>query len=405
MAIQLADPTSIPHDWRTRQPGLALWLLIAIPRTLLVLLFYSIYYIPRCLRQNSHWTYRQAFLAQLVKTIFGGPVTECGYTQTLDLEAGDTGEQWVVLNLPSPNFYRGPFAGTSTVKPEVIGGTWYPGVPSTTTIANDESLVVLSFHSGSFLWSTGRPADSGFAAEMLIKALGGPGTCAFWPQYRLAGGAGKDSATYPAPMQDAITAYIYLVRDMRISPRRIVLAGDSSGGTIAMALIRYLNSLAPGEAKEGGGFDLAALPPPRACLLFSPSLDYSLEGDVRTAVHSPNGKTDYTTGRMMAWGAAAFAPAQIIRLDNPYLSPALHPFATRVPLFVQAGGCEVLCDSIRGFAAAMRGVEGNRVEYLEVEGVPHDVYLVGAFLGWREEQRAVIDAAKNFVKTIDPYVE
>ncbi|OKL57410.1 hypothetical protein UA08_07651 [Talaromyces atroroseus] len=370
MAIEFADESSIPNDWRTRQPGLTIWLIYAVPRTLLQLLFYSLYYIPSSLRQNSTWTYRQALKTQLVKTIYAGPITECGYTQALSLEAGKTGDQWVVLKPASPNFYRGPFASSSTVSPEILGGTWYPDVPPTTAAAADDggdNLVILSFHSGSFLWITGRPSDSGFVADTLNKAVS-PGTRSFWPQYRLAG-ARENSTTYPGPMQDAITAYVYLVRDLGISPRRIVLAGDSSGGTIAMALLRYLDSLnrsLHAEDASEAGFDLAILPPPRACLMFSPSIEYTVEGDSRTAKENRNGRTDYCSGCMMAWGAAAFAPPGIVRLDDPYLSPALHPFATPVPLFVQAGGGEVLCDSIRGFAEAMSAVPGNTVEYMEV---------------------------------------
>jgi acetyl esterase/lipase len=235
---------------------------------------------------------------------------------------------------------------------------------------------------------------------MTNKALG-PGTRSFWPQYRLVGDK-KTLTGYPAPMQDAITAYIYLVKDLGISPRRIVLAGDSSGATTALALVRYLglfNTLAPPQnADVESGFDLASLPLPRACLMFSPSLEYCLEGDKSAILRNRNCKTDYVDAPLMAWGATAIAPPEIVRLDDPYLSPALYPFATPVALFMQAGGAEVLCDSVRGAVERYRAIPGNVIEHLEVPDTPHDVYAVGVLLGWKKEQEETIHAAASFVR-------
>lgn len=56
------------------------------------------------------------------------------------------------------------------------------------------------------------------------------------PQYRLA----SDSSTrFPAAMQDGLTAYMYLL-GQGVSPRDIVLSGDSAGANLVVALVRYL---------------------------------------------------------------------------------------------------------------------------------------------------------------------
>ncbi|KAL4733256.1 Alpha/Beta hydrolase protein [Aspergillus similis] len=395
--LEYADPNAVPNGWRTRQPGCAIWCIIAIPRVILLIISYGLLYIFSPLRPNTQWTYTQALRTQLMKTAFI-IIREIGFTQSLTLEAGDTGDKWVTINPAAASAYRGPFASNQNIKPEVIGGTWYPDVPRSPKQQpdgcdndDDNSVVVLSFHSGSFLWLTGRPEDSGDVAELINEALG-PGTRSFWPQYRLVGDK-KTLTGYPAPMQDAITAYIYLVKDLGISPRRIVLAGDSSGATIALALVRYL-----GNADVKSGFDLASLPLPRVCLLFSPSLEYCLEGDKSAILRNRNCKTDYVDAPLMAWGATAIAPPEIVRLDDPYLSPALYPFATPVALFVQAGGAEVLCDSVRGAAERYCAIPGNVIEHLEVPDTPHDVYAVGALLGWKKEQEETIHAAASFVR-------
>ena len=315
-------------------------------------------------------------------------VTEIGFTQSLSLKAGKLGNRWVTIDPAPDSAYRGSFT-SSTIKPETVGGTWYPELPSKQSLLEEQGLVVLSFHGGSLLWLSGRPEDSGPVATLLNNKLGS-NTRSFWLQYRLAGG--NNPTPYPGAMQDAVTAYIYLTDEMGISPSRIVLAGDSTGSTIAVALLRYLTSIKGLEDHK-----LAELPLPKACLLFSPSVEYSFEGDPAAVNANRNIKTDYAFGSMMAWGARAIAPPETVRLDDPDISPALHPFATPVPIFVQAGGAEVLCDSCRGFADAMSAVPGNRVEYLEIPDVPHDVYVVGTLLGWPKQQIEVHEAAARFV--------
>ncbi|KAJ5631392.1 uncharacterized protein N7484_011492 [Penicillium longicatenatum] len=382
---EYAEDDAVPSGWRTRQPGFTIWALLSIVRVSFVGFCYSIYYIPASLRQSPAWSYRQALRSRILKVAFG-VITELGFTQSLSMEAGELGDRWVIIEPASEESYPGAFMN-QTVKPERIGGTWYPDAPPEKADPDDQSLIVLSFHSGSFLWLDGRPDDSGETATMLNSKLG-PGTRSFWVQYRLAGG--KNPTPYPGPMQDAVTAYFYLVKNLEISASRIVLAGDSSGATIAVALLRYLVSQDYLDLKPT---DQAH---PKACLLFSPSVEYSFEGDSQAFHNHRNQKTDYCDGHMAAWGARAFAPPETVRLDDPYLSPALHPFATPVPIFAQAGGAEVLCDSVKKFTDAMRAIPSNRIEFLETPGAPHDIYVTGKLLGWPKEQEEMIDSAVSF---------
>ena len=170
---------------------------------------------------------------------------------------------------------------------------------------------------------------------------------------------------------------------------------------MAVALLRYLASLNHNH-DESAQKHFSTTTPPRACLLFSPSVDYTIEGDAHAMNEHRNALTDLCEGKMAAWGTCAFAPPDRIRLDDPYLSPKLHPFATPVPIFVQAGGAEVMVDSIRGFSEAMRQVYGNRIEYLETPNVPHDIYGGGHVAGWKKEQEEIVEAAAFCVRNNDP---
>lgn len=385
MARQFSDDNAIPRGWRTRRPGSLIYAFASLFRLINVAIFYGIYYIPASFRQSTTWTYRQAYKTRMLK-IFFDVVIGSGYTTPLSLEPGSLGNEWIVMS-PAPDAsYRGPFANDAA-KPEQVGATWYP-TPSKEAEFDDDGLVVLSFHSGSFLWMTGRPDDSGAIAKKINEKLG-LATRSLWVQYRLAGG--KNPTTYPGPMQDAVTAYYYLVKERGISPSRIILSGDSSGATIALALLRYLSS------EEIRDTDFADLPPPKACMIFSPSVDYSFEGDGDAFGFHRNQKTDYCNGSMAAWGSRAFAPPDVVRLDDPYLSPGLHPFATPVPIFAQVGGAEVLCDIVQNFVIRMRSVPGNKIEYLESPDLPHDIYAIGPVLGWSKEQEEIMDAAVKFV--------
>lgn len=166
---------------------------------------------------------------------------------------------------------------------------------------------------------------------------------------------------------------------------------------MAVALLRYL-ALINHSRDESVQNHFSASIPPRACLLFSPSIEYTIEGDAHAMNEHRNASTDLCEGKMTAWGTTAFAPPDKVRLGDPYLSPRLHPFSPPVPIFVHAGGAEVMVDSIRGFADAMRQVAGNRVEYLETPNVPHDIYGGGHVAGWKKEQEDVVEAAAGFVR-------
>lgn len=382
MVRDVADSTTVPRGWRTRQPGIALWTLISSVVILFRCLLASIVYVVPCWRPVRQWTYAQSVLGMLVKQA-SVTLTQLGVADSVRLDGAKLGSRWMVIAPADVDNYRGPFA-SETVKPQSIGATWYPHAP--TLEEQGQANIVLWFHSGSFIYLSGRPSDSAMPAKLLNTSLG-PNTFLLWVQYRLAG-CKKRPTIFPGPMQDALTSYLYLVCDLCISPERIILGGDSSGATMAIGLIRYLHTY------QG----VVKLPPtPRACLLLSPSVDYCFEGDQTDLSMNRNVKTDYLDVRMLAWGICVFNPPPL-PLNTPYLSPARYPFASPVPFFVQAGGAEILCDSVRQFVKAMQTIPGgNRVEFLELPYAPHDVFAIGKLAGWGKQAEEVCQAAAAFI--------
>lgn len=70
---------------------------------------------------------------------------------------------------------------------------------------------------------------------MVLKQTGA--NFVFMPQYRLSSHA---NCQFPAALQDAMTSYCYLTQELGVSGSKIILSGDSAGGNLVLALLRYL---------------------------------------------------------------------------------------------------------------------------------------------------------------------
>ena len=361
-------------SFRTRQPGKTLWVLIAIVHITIRMLFLSIYFIPRSARQHPKWTYRQALTNELYRTFFYHMTLTKFTLSPISMKPGAEKERFVSMS-PQNDIYNGVLKDAN-VQPAPIGGTWYPRPFQR---GDEQKTVILHLHGGSFLWVTGRDSDSAFTASTILKHI--PAKALFL-QYRL---ASDPACTFPAAVQDAVTAYNYLL-SVDIPASSIVISGDSAGGNIAIALLRYLSS-------ENG----TSLPSPSAALLWSPSVDLAAQCDPRNIDLNKNNKTDYLCGFTLIWGVNAYIPRSMEPTDA-YFCPLRHPFPTRVPLWIMVGGAEVLYDSIVEFADQMRRIEGNRVTLHEAPNAPHDIVLVGNVLGWAKEADASAQAAARFLE-------
>ncbi|AEO58562.1 hypothetical protein MYCTH_2063555 [Thermothelomyces thermophilus ATCC 42464] len=298
-------------------------------------------------------------------------------------------------------YYRGDLAVTTTtaaeddddddaVRPEPIGATWTPARPPPPALVRPGLVVALHFHGGGFAVGNGRDADAGFAAQTLIRHMGCTHVCA--PQYRLAS-SGSGNGRFPAPVQDALTAYLFLVRERGIPGRQIVVSGDSAGGTIALGLVRYI-------AEHGAAL---GIPRPGAVALWSPWVDVAaaLQHDMRA---SPNYRTDYLNNEFGRWGAAAVSGYGAVDPSGPYLAPLHHPFrlgeeeeeeARPPPMFIHGGDREVLWDDIELLARRYADA-GWTVHLHRSRHCPHDLILLGPRIGFAAEAEEAARAARTF---------
>ncbi|KAF2029827.1 alpha/beta-hydrolase [Setomelanomma holmii] len=355
----------------TYHPFKAAYALAAIGFELARLPFFLVKYLTSYGRQHPEWTFRQALTVRVFFS-FVYHVSTVQVPTPLPLTAGKEKERWVTFKPAKDEYYKGPLRSNPDVKPVEIGGTWYPA-PLTPTSDKSNIRVILHIHGGAYVLADGRDANTGPFAKRLLKHA--TATHMFCPQYRLSTlPASKTSNPFPAPIQDSLTSYLYLINDLQISPNNIVLSGDSAGANAAIAILRYIK-------EYGSELDI---PNPAAALLWSPWVDPSDTSDSYTKTNA-NYSTDFLSPPLTQWGSKAYAGLPGLEaLKIPYVNAKLKPFKADLPIWVTTGGAELLYfDDVEWYEKAKEA--GNDVT-LHVEPlVPHDILLVGDQMGFSKE--------------------
>ncbi|KAL1617055.1 hypothetical protein SLS54_008050 [Diplodia seriata] len=251
--------------------------------------------------------------------------------------------------------------------------------------------VVLYFHGGAYYLmdaSSQRPATARYA-----QMLPGGGGRTFAVRYRLA-----PQNAFPAALLDALVAYISLLHPppgaahAPVPAHRIVLAGDSAGGNLALVLMQTLlqwhrsssssSSSSPPSVRWHGA--TVPIPLPGAMALASPW------ADLTRALPSQrtNRSFDYLPGP--EWRGSVYPPCAAWPASPPRAhlyaeaSALLHPLAS--PCVPDAGwhGCpptlfvvgeEMMADESRVVAARMVA-QGVAVGWMQFEAMPHCFGLV-----------------------------
>lgn len=147
--------------------------------------------------------------------------------------------------------------------------------------------------------------------------------------------------------------------------RRLVLAGDSAGGGLAVSLALQLRD--------------AGLPLPQRLLLFAPWLDLTLADPAAKAMEGRDPElTVRSLRRCAAWWAGASDPR------HPYLSPLYADLAGLPPIEIHQGSEDVLAPDVHSFTARVRAA-GGRVRCTVCEGGFH--VFNGAV--WTPESKAM----------------
>ena len=182
----------------------------------------------------------------------------------------------------------------------------------------------------------------------------------FAPDYRL-----TPEHPYPAQLEDAIAAYRYLLAQ-GIAPQQIVVAGDSAGGQLVLNALVRLREL--------------DLPQPAIGIALSPWTDSGLRGASQFGNDVYDMVQGYQTLLYSRWLKAGTC------YSDKDVSPIYRQFKETAPVYLQAGGKEILVDMIRDFARELKR-QGAQV-LLDVW--PHMTHEFHAYGDTLPESRAAI---------------
>lgn len=268
-------------------------------------------------------------------------------------------EKFVQIEPPPSNFFSGVLAPTGPIKPAPVKGVWLPSIPPTNSAELKKEKVILHFPGGGFVVTFGHEFLGRPVTEISTQHL--KATRVLWSHYRL---AESKETRFPAAVQDALTFYRYAL-SLGYEAENIILSGDSAGGNVAFALLRYL------EASK-----IPDLSPPGGVIAFSPWVSVTAEAGAAFE-RCDHHKSDYLNGPFLQWGAESYLPSGgLVHADvQPYISPIHHPFQTSVPIFIWAGASEAFCSDNRAFADEMAGIQGNKVRFHAQDKAAHDLLM------------------------------
>lgn len=181
--------------------------------------------------------------------------------------------------------------------------------------------VILQLHGGGYIGPM-KNIYRRFAVKYSRLSYGGD---VLTPDYRVA-----PENPFPAALDDAVAAYKWLIQEKKYVPEHIVVAGDSAGGGLSLALGLYL--------KDNN------LPMPGGFLTMSAWTDLTNSGES----HQTNYHNDPLFGNStqnMLYDSSYVGEADP---SNPYLSPLFGDFTGFPPVLMQVGSFEVLLsDTLR----------------------------------------------------------
>jgi acetyl esterase/lipase len=228
----------------------------------------------------------------------------------------------------------------------------------------DDAPVLFFLHGGAYV--TG---SSGTHRKMVSHIASAAGMRALLPNYRLA-----PEHRFPAGLDDCVAVYRALLAG-GADPGRVVIAGDSAGGGMAMAVLLSLRD--------------AGDPLPFAACLLSPWLDLAGEGEsvVTRAAQDP-----WFRGEQMTDAVRHYCSDDQVK--QPLVSPVYADVTGLPRMLIQVGDHEILLsDSTRlSDKLSAAGIS------VDLQVWPEMWHVFQFFIGWMPESRRAIRDIGRYLK-------
>eukprot|EP01041_Mallomonas_annulata_P005162 gene5162-10322_t len=210
-------------------------------------------------------------------------------------------------------------SGVTTCSSQHPPGEWFYESSAKQRMVDHEGIFILYFHGGAFcLCNTGTHRD------ILYRIVKATSACLLAADYRR-----PPEHSFPIPVDDCLLAYEHLLQSVDAS--RIILMGDSAGGTLVLSTML--------RAKERG------LPLPAAGVLLSPWVDLS---NTSSPSWNENIKFDFLPRDLAQLFGEAYRGSSSWEEVCPSYATNLNELP---PLLVECGECEVLRDQIETFCS------------------------------------------------------
>lgn len=194
---------------------------------------------------------------------------------------------------------------------------------------------------------------------------------------------------WPRQLQDALAAYIFLLDACSVSPRNVVIMGDSAGGNLALvATVAMVQQEASGGRPALEGLPVVPLKQgsssilPGALVLLSPwvAIDTKSAESLQSSTWSKHADSDYLPSQELEAPARLFlpvgAPEELIR--HPLVSPVFADPASVLSKFpktlVSYGASEQLFGQIDWFCRKFAHANLDhpaKLKQLTYPGMPH----------------------------------
>lgn len=228
--------------------------------------------------------------------------------------------------------------------------------------------VMLYLHGGGYTCG-----NLGYAAGVAAYLASECGVKVFCPAYRLA-----PEYRFPAALDDALTAYNYLL-ESGYTPEKIILCGESAGGGLIYSLCLKLKTL---------GFEL-----PKALIAISPWTDLTQSGKT----YEINRDIDPSMSKERL---DRFADMYTSDKTNPLVSPVFGSLDSFPPSLVFSGGSEVMLDDAVMLVKKLTDC-GCKCEHIIAPNMWH-AYLIYCM----KEHYGDFEKLKSFVgDNLPPYIK
>lgn len=220
--------------------------------------------------------------------------------------------------------------------------------------------VILYFHGGAY-----NLGSVNVNRELIARLAVATRSRALAINYRLA-----PENPFPAALEDAVSAYRWLLEQGSDSSQ-IIFAGDSAGGGLAIASLVAIRD--------------SGTPLPAGAICISPWVDLALSGESIQVKSAVDPILNHTSLVQYAKEYAGDVP-----LTSPLISPLYADLENLPPLLIQVGTNEILLDDAKRIAdkARQAGVEVT----LEIwEGLFHVFHLFGFLPETQKATQQIVD--------------